>query len=323
MSFYFCLLAHFTKLYWQNLDEERRRIRAYAREFKLSVVNWFRENGSNFSQTSRGFNIDCKRIREWVKNKESIKKLRNHARKNKSKQPGRFALAETKLLEKIRNMRKSGKAVKALWMKASAKQLVKSEYPLAEFKCSDHWLRRFLKRNRLSLRTKTHTAQRLPNDVTNEVLNFHKRLIKVRRRGVYLLSDIANKGQIPLPFILDDGKIYNETNEKDVICKTGASGLDKRQYTAQLTVFADGVPRVKPLLIFRGKGLRITKKERDAWDKSVSVEFQPLRAQHEKCAKISKEISRKMEGARTFIRAKINFCILFVFRLVYNAKYQL
>ena len=25
------------------MDEERRRIRAYTREFKLSVVNWFRE----------------------------------------------------------------------------------------------------------------------------------------------------------------------------------------------------------------------------------------------------------------------------------------
>ena len=209
---------------------------------------------------------------EWVKNEESIKKLRKHAQKNKSKQPGIFALAEIKLLEEIRNMRKSGKA---WWMKARTKQLVKSEYPLAEFKCSDHWLRRFLKRIRLSLRRKTHTAQRLPNDVTNEVLNSHKRLIKVRRRGVYLLSDIANMDQTPLPFILDDGKTYNETNEKDVICKTGASGLDKHQSTAQLELFSDGVPRVKPFLIFKGKGLRITKKERDAWDKRVSVEFQP------------------------------------------------
>ena len=32
------------------------------------------------------------------------------------------------------------------------------------------------------------------------------------------------------------------------------SGLDKRQCTVQLTVFADGEPRVKPLLIFKGLG---------------------------------------------------------------------
>ena len=59
------------------MDEERKRIRAYTREFKLSVVNWFRENGSNISQTSREFNIGRQRIREWVKNEERIKKLRN------------------------------------------------------------------------------------------------------------------------------------------------------------------------------------------------------------------------------------------------------
>ena len=116
-------------------------------------------------------------------------------------------------------MRKSGNAVKAWWMKACAKQLVKSEYLLAEFKCSNHWVRRFLKRIRLALRRKTHKAQRV---------------IKVCRRGVYLLSEIANMDQTPLPFILDDDKTYNETNEKNVICKTGASGLDKCQYTAKL-----------------------------------------------------------------------------------------
>ena len=42
----------------------------------------------------------------------------------------------------------------------------------------------------------------------------------------------------------------------------GASGLDKRQWTVQLTVFADGEPRVKPLLIFRGLGKRISLREK-------------------------------------------------------------
>ena len=34
------------------------------------------------------------------------------------------------------------------------------------------------------------------------------------------------------------------------------------------------MPRVKPLLIFRGKGIRITKKEPESCDKCVSVTFQ-------------------------------------------------
>ena len=45
--------------------------------------------------------------------------------------------------------------------------------------------------------------------------------------------------------------------ECSVWVRGGASGLDKRQCTVQLTLFGDGEPRVKPLLIFRGKGKRI------------------------------------------------------------------
>ena len=54
----------------------------------------------------------------------------------------------------------------------------------------------------------------------------------------------------------------------------GASGLDKRQCTVQLTLFADGEPRVKPLIIFRGKGKRIAVAERASYGSRVIVQFQ-------------------------------------------------
>ena len=38
--------------------------------------------------------------------------------------------------------------------------------------------------------------------------------------------------------------------------------MQKRQCTVQLTIFADGEPRVKPLIIFKGKGLRIPLREK-------------------------------------------------------------
>ena len=81
--------------------------------------------------------------------------------------------------------------------------------------------------------------------------------------------------QTLLPFIYDDGKTYATKGSKDGSCATGPSGLDKRQCTAQLTVFGDGVPRVRPTLIFRGKGLRIKEDERKQWDRHVNVTFQP------------------------------------------------
>ncbi len=53
-----------------------------------------------------------------------------------------------------------------------------------------------------------------------------------------------------------------------------ASGLDKRQCTVQLTIFADGGIRVKPMVIFRGQGKRISLHEQLKYDKRVFVRFQ-------------------------------------------------
>lgn len=54
----------------------------------------------------------------------------------------------------------------------------------------------------------------------------------------------------------------------------GASGLDKRQCTVQLTIFSDGEPRVKPLIIFQGKGKRIAFHEKFRYVRRFHVAFQ-------------------------------------------------
>ena len=41
-----------------------------------------------------------------------------------------------------------------------------------------------------------------------------------------------------------------------------------------LTVFADGVDRVRPTTIFTGKGISITKKEKESYDKRMRVMIQ-------------------------------------------------
>ena len=92
--------------------------------------------------------------------------------------------------------------------------------------------------------------------------------------GQFSVSTVANVDQTPLPFTFSGGEGYDVTGAKTVRHRGAASGLDKRQCTVQLTIFADGVPRVKPLLIFRGKGLRIPQSETTAYDHRVVVRFQ-------------------------------------------------
>ena len=77
--------------------------------------------------------------------------------------------------------------------------------------------------------------------------------------------------QTPLLFVLEDNKTCDTKGVAEVWCATGQSGLDKRQCTVQLTVFADGSAR---LIIFKGKGLRISAEEKRKWDKRVAVTFQ-------------------------------------------------
>ena len=134
---------------------------------------------------------------------------------------------------------------------------------------------RFCRRYGVVLRRKPHAAQTDPKQLAPAIAKFHSKLLRVRRRGVYQTKDIANMDQTPLPFVLDDGKTYADKGSSEVWCVSGSSGLDKRQCSVQLTIFADGVPRGRPLVIFCGKGLRIARKEQEAWDRRMQVAFQP------------------------------------------------
>ena len=135
--------------------------------------------------------------------------------------------------------------MKRWWFSAQARQLIAEE-----FKFSDRWFYGFCRRHRISLRRKTHTAQKSPAELKYAVKMFDGKLLRERRRGTFSLADIANMDHIPLPFVMDDGKTYNQTGSKEIWCVSGSSGLEKWQCIVQLTIFADGVSCVRQLVIF-------------------------------------------------------------------------
>ncbi|CAG8778219.1 15676_t:CDS:2, partial [Acaulospora morrowiae] len=93
--------------------------------------------------------------------------------------------------------------------------------------------------------------------------------------GKWKLSGIANMDQTPIEFDMCAKNVTYETRgAKTVWIKSSGSGLDKRQAIVQLTIFADGLKCVQPLIVFRGKGLRISQKEKSSWDYRVTVQFQ-------------------------------------------------
>jgi hemolysin activation/secretion protein len=69
--------------------------------------------------------------------------------------------------------------------------------------------------------------------------------------------------QTPLPFEFNTGKTYTKIESKTVWVKEQRSRWNKRQVTLQLTLYADGLPYTKPLLMFRGLKKLNTKAHKD------------------------------------------------------------
>ena len=151
--------------------------------------------------------------------------------------------------------------MKGWWFKLRAKQILEDVEPDSNFSFSDGWFKGFKKRFRISVRRATNTCQKTPQDKQSAIQGFHRSIRRIARDGEKIgplgqweSRNIANMDQTPLPFTFTDGETYANTGERSVWVRGGQSGLNKRQCTVQLTVFADGEPRVKPLLIFKGKG---------------------------------------------------------------------
>jgi len=87
---------------------------------------------------------------------------------------------------------------------------------------------------------------------------------------------ICNVDETPLPWEYLIGRTYDLKGAKTVWSKSAESGSEKHQCTLFLCIFADGVPRVPPILIFTATtGTKIREREGHLWDKRVHIEFSP------------------------------------------------
>ena len=97
----------------------------------------------------------------------------------------------------------------------------------------------------------------LAEDKKIKLKEFQQYLNYICRIGNYNLYDFVRMDQTLLPFIWVSGTTYDHYGSKNVYFKTGATGLEERQVTAPNTLLTNAVSLVKPLIIFKDKGLRI------------------------------------------------------------------
>ncbi|KAM4062954.1 DDE superfamily endonuclease [Hirsutella rhossiliensis] len=87
---------------------------------------------------------------------------------------------------------------------------------------------------------------------------------------------ILNLDETPIPFEYLDGYTYEQRGARTIDGKSDRSGWNKRQATLILYIFADGIQRLKPKVIFHGAPPpfgRIMQDEGHLYSPEVTVEF--------------------------------------------------
>ena len=117
------------------------------------------------------------------------------------------------------------------------------------FKASLGWYQNWKRRHSVSLHAKTTLAQRLPDDMEEKVVQFH-RFIKVATQRVgYPMSRIFNMDETPMRFELPSSRSLEVTGNRTVPVKT--CGAEKHSFTVVLAVAADGT-KLSPKVVFKG-----------------------------------------------------------------------
>ena len=139
----------------------------------------------------------------------------------------------------------AGIAVSGLILRLKAKELCSDP----EFKASLGWYQNWKKRHAVSFRTKTTLAQRLPQDLEEKTIQFHRFVIAARQRHGYSVSRIFNMDETPMRFELPSSRTLEFSGSRTVPVKS--CGAEKRSFTVTLAVAADG-SKLPPAVIFKG-----------------------------------------------------------------------
>ena len=163
---------------------------------------------------SRHFGVHHKNVQRWMKNQvSSIKNPRKCAnRKGQGRKMSYPQDLEDKLVAWIlEKWEAEFVAVSTQMIRLKPLSLIKDTNP--EFKASDGWVRKFLKRNELVLWARTHISQKLLSDLESKIKSFRDEV-----------SDILKNSDYPFEYIIcnmDETPVYLDSVPNKVIDKKG------------------------------------------------------------------------------------------------------
>ena len=196
----------------------------------------------------------------------------------------KYPVMERELVKQLKEKRSRKARVSALWIRTTAKNLSTD----TNFKASNGWLFRFLRRNKIRYRKRKNQKSVSAEEKRSKLQLWHQKLcyeVLPYRNGHIGSYDGMfgrfppdrryNMDQVPMPFVVEQNDTYTEETDCHVHVRgVGSEGLSKRQYTVHVFINAGGTGNGYIDLICRGQGKRVSQVEKEAYNTKVNVRWQ-------------------------------------------------
>lgn len=143
----------------------------YSIAYKLDVIGYAKKNGNRAAERHFGSPPTEKMIREWRKQEDKLR-LTNKKKHNLRQSKAKWVELEEELKTWVVDQRNSGYCVSGKIIIFEAKVMAAAR-GLDDFAGTTSWYYRFMKRNGLTMRTRTRIAQKMPERYEDKILEFH------------------------------------------------------------------------------------------------------------------------------------------------------
>lgn len=127
--------------------------RSYTVQFKLDALNWYYKNGENKNLTAKMFNIDRKRIRDWLQDEPNLRSdpTPERTKRKRSNSLPQFKEIEAALYQYYCEQVEKGLKPKNTELRAKGLEFASKFGYQNSFKASVHWLCNWKRRNKISV----------------------------------------------------------------------------------------------------------------------------------------------------------------------------
>jgi hypothetical protein len=226
------------------------------------------------AQASKHFGIPRTTLRGWKslsalpRDKAKLTKKGKHAHRGAGRPLSYNADMEQLIVQWILEARDLQLPVQRKMIQRKAMAIISPEHP--NFRASDGWLQKFMRRNSLSLRKHTSIQQNLPAGLERKLEKFIDEVKTFREQHNFPDNLIINMDETPIFFDMPRSSTVTGKGAKEVRIRGTKGGKKRVTYVVSCSAAGE---MLKPMVIFKGKTKQTLKNTKQR-ERDVLVTFQ-------------------------------------------------